>query len=250
MHSQHPPAVAHLPWAALKEDAQNWGTELGDGLPQDGLPLPVLTCHAPPNPCRNFVSSTTQCTRVARRALCVAVGRACQALVATVEEPTQCCCRLEGRNTTLMGKVINMRLRKTCPPSFDDTTGQGEGRGRKGGRGIGEGRGGEPILSSEGTATLPSFHEATPNFEDLEALDNITSEGKNASAESVGGIPEEHVKDTSILEDTIAAIVFLFVGAVLVLIKSRLFRFTKKKKVQQEDKDVESEETLVDETII
>lgn len=240
--SQHPPAVIRLPWTAFKEDSHNLIAELGVGLPQDGPPLPMLTCHAPPARCRDFSSPTAPCTRTVRRAVCVAVNRGCQALVVTVNEPTECCCGLKGRNSTLTGKVTNMWLIKTCSPLCDDTT-QGEGRTKKGGRG------GESILSSEGNATLSSFQETVPNVEDLEALDNTTSDGKNQRAEAAGGVTEEHVKKSSVLEDAIAALVFLFVGAVLVLIKSRLFRFTKKKQ-QQEDKDVESEVTLVDETIM
>ena len=231
---QHPPDVTHLLWTAMKEDAQKLNTELVEILPQDGLSLPILTCSAHPARCLDFPSPDAPCMRAARRALCVAVGKACQALVVTVEEPTRCCCGLEGRNTTLIGKITNITLRKTCPPSSEGTAGQVE---RTEGQGVEE-----LILSSEGSAMMP-------DAEDFEPFNTTTRVRMSEREDGVEEITEEHVKKTSVLEDTIAALVFLFVGVVLVIIKSRLFRFTKKKLVN-EDKEDESEETLVDETII
>ncbi|KAK8394721.1 hypothetical protein O3P69_005891 [Scylla paramamosain] len=101
----------------------------------------------------------------------------------------------------------------------------------------------QPLLH-DGSA-VPSLQREPPDTDHHEALDNTTSSER---VESGGELTEEDVKKSSVLEDVIAALVFLFVGAVLVLIKSRVFRLTKKKQLQE--MDVESQETLVDETII
>ena len=227
--SAHVPAVTTLTWDALREEARKVNLE----LPQDGVPLPMLTCHMLPAPCRHADISSSPCMKKRQRALCVAVGGTCGAVMVVTNEPMSCCCA--RRNNS-----IEVSLQKTCPLSIESTA---EKREKEGEGGLGERRGRKEHITR--ASALPSLQGEPPDIDDNEAVDNKTSRERVEDSEE---FTEEQVTDTTVMEDIMAALVFLFVGAVLVLIKSRVFRITKKK--QQEDREVESQETLVDETII
>ncbi|MPC52764.1 hypothetical protein E2C01_046641 [Portunus trituberculatus] len=219
-----------MTWAALREEASKVDLE----LPQDGLPLPMLTCNMLAPPCQHAEISSFPCMMERQRALCVTVGRTCGAVTVITKEPMSCCCA--RRNNT-----IDISLQNTCPFSIERTAGRARSEGSE--EGLGERRGRKEHTSR--SSGLPSLQGDPPDIDDYEAVDNTTSSER---VEDLGELTEEQMKESTVLEDIIAALVFLFVGAVLVLIKSRVFRLTKKK--QQEEREVESQETLVDETII
>lgn len=173
---------------------------------------------------------------------------ACVPLV-NVQDPSGCCCGYEESNA--MNTVnVEMKQRKVCALPSNGFSGLGEGK--DGGQSDGDNStlNELPEKQSEKESIAEEIHRGDC-FLSKSTEVQTTEEGDTTVSEVDDGglseLTERHLKEDSVIEDIIAAFVFLFVGAALLLIKSRLFKFTKKKR-QQEDKDMESQETLVDET--
>lgn len=278
------PTVTRVLWDSVRDEARALGTNIGAGQF-----LPVLTCPRSSS-CPDGLPSEAYCTRTVQRGICVEVDGACRSLVVSVIELKGCCCqhreemKLTGKITevTLVNKASNgmcapvnmtceeplkcccgfeegnattdVKQRNMSPLSVAEASGLGERRDGKQTSGeeeglneltekqIKEGRNGD---ESDGGDSGLGLGEPTET-QIKEERDREKSDGGDGG---LSELTEMQITKDSVAEDIIAALVFLFVGVVLVLIKSRVFQFTKKKR-QQEDKDMESQETLVDETVV
>lgn len=163
--------------------------------------------------------------------------------------PSMCCCGFKEINGTWFSHM-NWQDRSECDVPVREASGLGERRDGKESNGDNSGLN---ELTEERVKEEKDGDESDGDAgglgEPTEAETTTAGDEESGDDGGLDDLTEEHIKQESILEDIIAAVVFLFVGAVLVLIKSRVFRFTRKKQ-QTEDKDMESQETLVDETVI
>lgn len=284
-----PPAVTQVPWDAVREAARPLSTKLGTGLPLPVLTCPRSFSSCPaslPSPednciriarrgfcvgvggvCKGLVVSVIEpkgCCCLEKEGSKLigkitnvtlvnkASNGACVSLRVTGREPLTCCCGFQAGNATRLAEDADVRERNMCAWPVREASGLGERKDGKQNNGddsglneLTEERIKKEKDEGESDGGAGGLGEPT-EAQSTEATDGEESDGDDGG---LSELTEEHIKQDSILEDIIAAVVFLFIGAVLVLIKSRVFRFTRRKR-QQEDKDMESQETLVDETVI
>lgn len=167
-------------------------------------------------------------------------GGACVPVHMTAQDPPMCCCGYKEGNAT------DVKQRKVCAPGASGLGKEKDEMQRDGDNGALN----ESTEKQNETENNGKESDGDDSVLGEPTETQVTEERPVEESEDDGGLSQltdRHIKDDSVLEDIIAAFVFLFVGAVLLLIKSRLFKFTKKKR-QQEDKDMQSQETLVDET--